>query len=134
MAAISRKMTAASLLTDAIEILRQSLLIKRNAGQGSRFKTVIMPFEYTDEKKFTVCLEGIFSILISGNRLLLPNAVLRSACRISAPRLPYGQNADSWDFPVKGSSRLRAKSRFLNSARKMQPPVTGKKPILEIRP
>ena len=34
MAAISRKMTAASLLTDAIEILRQSLFIKLNAGQG----------------------------------------------------------------------------------------------------
>ena len=42
MAAISRKMTAASLLTDAIEILRQSLLIKRNAGQGSRFKTAFV--------------------------------------------------------------------------------------------
>ena len=42
MAAISRKMTAASLLTDAIEILRQSLLIKLNAGQGSRFKTAFV--------------------------------------------------------------------------------------------
>ena len=42
MAAISRKMTAASLLTDAIEILRQSLFIKRNAGQGSRFKAAFV--------------------------------------------------------------------------------------------
>ena len=48
MAAISRKMTAASLLTDAIEILRQSLFIKLNAGQGPM---VIMPFKYTDEKE-----------------------------------------------------------------------------------
>ncbi|WP_270854736.1 haloacid dehalogenase [Ligilactobacillus ruminis] len=40
-------------------------------------------------------LSGIFSILISGNRLLLPNAVLRSICLISAPRQDYGQKADS---------------------------------------
>ena len=134
MAAISRKMTAASLLTDAIEILRQSLLIKRNVGQGSRFKTVIMPFEYTDEKKFTVCLEGIFSILISGNRLLLPNEVLRSACRISAPRQDYGQNGDFWNLPVKDSPRLRAKRRFLGFSRKRQPLVTGKTSISGICP
>ncbi|EGM51725.1 hypothetical protein LRU_01239 [Ligilactobacillus ruminis SPM0211] len=40
-------------------------------------------------------LSGIFSILISGNRLHLPNAVLRSICLISAPRQDYGQKADS---------------------------------------
>lgn len=28
-------------------------------------------------------------------------------CSIRAPRRPYGQNADSWDLPVKGSPRLR---------------------------
>ncbi|HCI90443.1 MAG TPA: hypothetical protein DHV90_06925 [Lactobacillus sp.] len=43
-------------------------------------------------------LSGIFSILISGNRLLLPNAVLRSICLISAPRHAHG---------------LRVKRRFL---------------------
>ena len=54
MAAISRKMTAASLLTDAIEILRQSLFIKRNAGQGADLRLLL--------------LSGIFSILISGEQ------------------------------------------------------------------
>ena len=46
----------------------------------------------------------------------------------------YGQNADFWDLPVKCGSRLRAKWRFLNSARKMQPSVTGKMAIFEICP
>lgn len=59
MAAISRKMTAASLLTDAIEILRQSLFIKRNAGQGSRFKTAFVRhffnFDIWEQTAFAKC-------------------------------------------------------------------------------
>ncbi|WP_229092321.1 hypothetical protein [Ligilactobacillus ruminis] len=59
MAAISRKMTAASLLTDAIEILRQSLLIKRNAGQGSRFKAAFVRhffnFDIWEQTAFAKC-------------------------------------------------------------------------------
>ncbi|MEO2782058.1 hypothetical protein ABHA69_01550, partial [Ligilactobacillus ruminis] len=29
-----------------------------------------------------------------------------STCSIRAPRRPYGQNADSWDLPVKSGLRL----------------------------
>ena len=46
----------------------------------------------------------------------------------------YGQNAAFWDLPVKCGSRLRAKRRFLNSARKMRLSVTGKTSIFEICP
>jgi len=42
-------------------------------------------------------------------------------CSIRAPRRPYGQNADSWDLPVKSSPQLRAKCRFLGFARKIGP-------------
>jgi len=48
--------------------------------------------------------------------------------------LGYGQNAAFWDLPVKCGSRLRAKRRFLNSARKRQLSVTGKTPLFEFCP
>ena len=54
-------------------------------------------------------LFDIFSILISENRFILQNAVLRIS--VTAPG--YGQNGDFCDMPVKGGSRLRAKWRFL---------------------
>ena len=75
-------------------------------------------------------LFDIFSILISENRFILQDAVLR----ISVPTPGYGQNVDSWDLPVKCGPRLRAKRRFLKFARKMQLPVTGKTLILGICP
>ena len=50
------------------------------------------------------------------------------------PRLAYGQNVDLWDLPAKHSPRLRAKRRFMGSARKTQPSVTGKTPISGICP
>lgn len=49
-------------------------------------------------------LFDIFSILISENRFILQNAVLR----ISVPVPGYGQNVDFCDMPVKCGSRLRA--------------------------
>jgi len=64
----------------------------------------------------------------------LPNAVLCSAGSINTPRLAYGQNGDFWDLPVKGSTRLRAKWRFLEYARKRQRPLTGKMPFSGICP
>ncbi|KRM81581.1 hypothetical protein FC25_GL001796 [Ligilactobacillus ruminis DSM 20403 = NBRC 102161] len=48
--------------------------------------------------------------------------------------LGYGQNVDFWNLPVKSSSPLRAKSRFLGFARKTQLPVTGKTTIFGIFP
>ena len=39
-------------------------------------------------------------------RMILPNAVLLKLCSIRAPKRPYGQNADSWDLPVKSGLRL----------------------------
>ena len=46
----------------------------------------------------------------------------------------YGQNVDFWNLPVKSRLRLRAKQRFLKSARKMRLSVTGKTAIFEICP
>ncbi|MGF0104978.1 hypothetical protein [Ligilactobacillus ruminis] len=46
----------------------------------------------------------------------------------------YGQNAASWDLPVKCNPRLRAKRRFLGFARKTQFLITGKMLILGICP
>ena len=46
----------------------------------------------------------------------------------------YGQNVDFWNLPVKSRLRLRAKQRFLKSARKMRLSVTGKTAISEICP
>ncbi len=43
-------------------------LIKLNTEQR---RPVIMPFKYTDEKKFTVCLEGIFIWEENRNILLI---------------------------------------------------------------
>jgi len=53
---------------------------------------------------------------------------------INTPRLDYGQNGDYWDLPVKGSTHLRAKRRFLKFARKRQHTLTGKTAIFEICP
>ena len=46
----------------------------------------------------------------------------------------YGQNSDFWNLPVKSRLRLRAKQRFLKSARKMRLSATGKTAIFEICP
>ncbi|MGO4955348.1 hypothetical protein [Ligilactobacillus ruminis] len=66
--------------------------------------------------------------------MVLPNAVLCIICAITAPDLGYGQNDDFWNLPVKASFRLRAKRRFLKSARKKQPSITGKTTIFGICP
>ncbi|MBD8999682.1 MAG: hypothetical protein EGQ92_05695 [Lactobacillus ruminis] len=62
-------------------------------------------------------LSGIFSILISGNRLLLPNAVLRSICLISAPRQAHG---------------LRVKRRFLKYMPVKDRPRYGHAPFPDV--
>ena len=48
-----------------------SLELNEKPNESGRFATVIMPFEYTDEKKFTVCLEGIFTWEENRNILLI---------------------------------------------------------------
>ena len=86
--------------------------------------------------------DAVFCLLSGPRRLHLESTVDKNEAfssvfvyfRDRAMKHGYGQNAAFGDLPVKGSSRLWAKRRFLGSARKMQSPVTGKTPIFEFCP
>ena len=74
-----------------------------------------------------------FSILMHENKLFVKYSTAHRLLN-QCPRLAYGQNVDFWNLPVEHSPRLRAKRRFLRSARKTQTPVTGKTSISGICP
>ena len=106
----------------------------------STFGSVRATFGVGGRQKWGI--SPVFCLLSGPRGPILESAVDKSEAfssvfvyfRVRALKHGYGQNADFWDLPVKCGSRLRAKWRFLNSARKMQPPVTGKMAISEICP
>ena len=86
----------------------------------------------TNKVEPRLSLSGIFSIL----HMEMINDKCGAAHHLLNQRARAGlrQNVASWDLPVKGGPRLRAKRRFLGFARKTQPSVTGKTSIFGICP
>ena len=86
----------------------------------------------TNKVELRLSLSGIFSIL----HMEMINDKCGAAHHLLNQRARAGlrQNVAFWDLPVKPSSLLRAKRRFLGFARKTQPSVKGKTSILGICP